>query len=571
MSGFLQNSGGGGGGGTITGGGVVPQIALWTGASSIGGSAKFTYQDGMNILTQFDNTGTHRVLYSDASVGQFSFGQFDPGGGNGTFLTIDDTIRTMTFSANSSFVFKNNQGDTSRWQMVHSAGNPASLYLGEAAGNPGGEVGAGRNTGVGYFVGSAMTTGSDDSFFGQASGFANTTGALNSFFGSSSGRFNTIGSRNSFFGEEAGYTNVVGNDNFFGGYKAGFLTTTDGNVFIGASAGVNNGGGYGHTFIGFQAGASNAGAINNTYIGLNAAFRNNNNDNVVIGNTAGFGGIAANYDRMVVIGNFAGQALLSNGASVLIGFNAGNGLTGGNAVMIGYEAGAASSGAFSNVFIGYHSGILTGSGANNMFLGALSGQNNTTGSFNVFMGDNSGLGCVSGSGNILLGSGSLLVAGTEIDSIGLGRDVAISESHQLLFGSAGHPIYSAALGDYTGAQNNTWVEVNDNIGIIGLHGGQITKRRDTADAAVVITLLDYILTGTGLTVNRVYSLPAIGGAVGEAPEATTFIIKNKSGSAANITLTPNGADTIDGAATVTIIPGDSATVVSDGVSDWEVI
>lgn len=120
--------------------------------------------------------------------------------------------------------------------------NPADLWVGQGSGSTSATSADGRNTGMGYFVGTSLTTGGDNSFFGQASGYANDAGNCNAFFGSSSGRFNEDGDNNTFIGEEAGYTNVSGDDSTFVGYRAGFTNATGNSlVLIGSGADVGVG------------------------------------------------------------------------------------------------------------------------------------------------------------------------------------------------------------------------------------------------------------------------------------------------------------------------------------------
>lgn len=134
------------------------------------------------------------------------------------------------------------------------------------------------------------------------------------------------------------------------------------------------------------------------------------------------------------------------------------------------------------------------------------------------------------------------------------------------------------IGDPAGQSTDTNIIVDIANEVITLStgqttidSGQIIKGRTVVDAIITIGLDDYLVTGASISVDRVASLPAIGVGAGEAVQNVTFIIKNKSNSSANITLTPDGTDTIDGAATLTIIPGQSYTIVSDGSGDWEVI
>ena len=55
----------------------------------------------------------------------------------------------------------------------------------------------------------------------------------------------------------------------------------------------------------------------------------------------------------------------------------------------------------------------------------------------------------------------------------------------------------------------------------------------------------------------------------DAADGRLVYIKNIG--AGTITVTPDGSDTVEGAATLALAPNDSATLCSDGVSNWEII
>lgn len=73
----------------------------------------------------------------------------------------------------------------------------------------------------------------------------------------------------------------------------------------------------------------------------------------------------------------------------------------------------------------------------------------------------------------------------------------------------------------------------------------------------------YKSNSTALTAN----LPAIAG----ANKGRRIEFKNKAGTTNNLTITPNGSDTVDGAASLALTPGQSATLVSSGSGDWLVM
>lgn len=73
----------------------------------------------------------------------------------------------------------------------------------------------------------------------------------------------------------------------------------------------------------------------------------------------------------------------------------------------------------------------------------------------------------------------------------------------------------------------------------------------------------YKSNNTALTAN----LPAIAG----SQKGRIITAKNKAGTTGNLTLTPNGANTIDGAATLVLTPGQSARLLCSGSGDWLVL
>lgn len=89
---------------------------------------------------------------------------------------------------------------------------------------------------------------------GRAAGAAITSGTDNSYFGAFSGNDTTTGSRNSYHGSFAGSFNISGTDNSAFGESAGALATGGGNSFFGSGAGGNTSSrGNNNTFVGLDA------------------------------------------------------------------------------------------------------------------------------------------------------------------------------------------------------------------------------------------------------------------------------------------------------------------------------
>ena len=172
------------------------------------------------------------------------------------------------------------------------------------------------NTFVGINAGK-VTTGSRNSFFGDAAGLSNTSGESNSFFGQDAGFSTKTGDRNSFFGESSGFRNVNGNSNSFFGYEAGSDNTSgSNNVFAGNQAGNLNTTGNKNTYVGYHAGNTGTTGSSNTIIGYGADIKGGAlNNATAIGNLAVVG--ASNHihignSSVTLIGGQVGWSQLSD-------------------------------------------------------------------------------------------------------------------------------------------------------------------------------------------------------------------------------------------------------------------
>jgi len=87
------------------------------------------------------------------------------------------------------------------------------------------------------------------------------------------------------------------------------------------------------------------------------------------------------------------------------------------------------------------------------------------------------------------------------------------------------------------------------------------------NAAYTILAADrYVRSGTTLTANRTYTLPACaGGNIGEVHD-----IKNLPTQTFNVILAGDGSDTVEGSATITLNPGDSQSVICGAAGAWDV-
>jgi hypothetical protein len=144
------------------------------------------------------------------------------------------------------------------------------------------------NTNVGNSSGNGGT-GTDNSFYGYASGPSNSSGSNNTFIGAESGFSNTTGNKNAFLGWYSGFATTTGYNNVFVGSKTGKDNTTGyRNTFLGPGAGLSNTSGYQNTLIGYLAGRNNQIGTQNVFLGSHAGFNNVGSYNVFIGNQAGY-------------------------------------------------------------------------------------------------------------------------------------------------------------------------------------------------------------------------------------------------------------------------------------------
>ncbi len=293
--------------------------------------------------------------------------------------------------------------------LGQNAGN-GGFYNTSIGGLAGDKITGSRNSFLGQWSGSQVTSGFDNTLLGYMSGLTLTTGDGNifignetgrnvtyrsglTFIGTKAGRSNTNGSFNTFIGYQAGYENTTGSDNHFDGYQAGYSNTTGySNIFTGKRSGYSNTTGWGNVFMGNIAGYSNTTGLLNTFIGFQAGYENTtglyntfNGGNAGRSNTTGrhntfmgtlTGELNTTGMQNTFLGRSAGSANISGSNNTFVGVSAGvNSENGWNNTYIGMVAGASNKGN-NNVFIGKHAGIDE-TNANNKFL-IQQGEINTT-------------------------------------------------------------------------------------------------------------------------------------------------------------------------------------------------
>ncbi|TAK54376.1 MAG: hypothetical protein EPO24_13210, partial [Bacteroidetes bacterium] len=242
--------------------------------------------------------------------------------------------------------------------------------------------------------GELNTDGSDNSFFGQATGSKNSTGYDNSFFGRVAGFNNTTGSGNSFFGRASGLSNTTGYSNIAIGKNALYMNTVGHNlVAIGDSALYNQGEDvlerFGNTAVGSKAGFSNTTGYENSFFGTMAGYLNNT------GQSNSFFGYASGYNHSSNPQNsfFGAYSGFSNEYGALNSF-------------FGALAGYSNVSGNQNSFFGKSSGTRNYSGLNNSFFGTFGGYNNINGSSNSCFGISAGSNNLSGDNNTHIGAGT---------------------------------------------------------------------------------------------------------------------------------------------------------------------
>ena len=162
------------------------------------------------------------------------------------------------------------------------------------------------------------------------------------------------------------------------------------------------------------------------------------------------------------------------------------------------------------------------------------------------------------SGNLLVGS-----AGNVPTSVALSGDATLVASGALTLANT-----AVSPGSYTLA--NITVDSKGRITAAANGTTPATTITDGGNAAYTILTADmHIRTSTVLTANRTYTLPACtAGNLGEKHE-----VKNLPSQGFNIILAANGADNVDGQASVTLLPGDSVPVICaafSGAGSWDI-
>lgn len=311
--------------------------------------------------------------------------------------------------------------------------------------------------------------------------------------------------------------------NFFFGNSGNLTMTGSFNTAVGGLALPANTTGGSNTAIGFAALLSNTTGLNNTAIGYAALGLNTTGvQSTAIGVNALLNSTTASFNTAIGY-----QALYSN-------------TTGELNVAIGFVSMFTNTTGGLNAAIGYESLFSNTTGTNNNATGYRAGYDVTTGSTNVFSGFNTGRGITTGSNNTILGASITGLAAA------LTSTVILAAGGSIRFYSN-----SAGLSGIATAVPNSTLHVQGSLAL-----AYVAKT-----AVYTATVSDYTIDCTANTFT--VSLPTAVGITGRI-----YVVKNSG--AGTITIDPSGAETIDGAATATLVAGASITTQSTG-ANWIII
>jgi len=429
-----------------------------TGTSNIG-IGKAT---GYNL-----STGTYNIMLGSTAGQNIGTGDYNTALGSNslrglttTYLSGDNNIGIGSYSGNELTTgYSNNlQGLYAGRYLTVGYRNVA---IGEQAlqGDATSKFTGNYNIGIGFNVGSLITTGSNNVFQGYSAGQNITaggynvgvgfnalrgnaigfTGGDNIGIGGSTGLNLTTGARNIIMGAQSGYYISSGDTTVLIGYQAGQnVTTSDSNIGIGDQAlfgdatgitGANNIG------IGTASGYSLSTGHNNNLIGFNSGKNiTTGTYNIAMSVNALAGDatskLTGHYN--IGFGYSVGSGLTSGSENILLGRNTAFDITTGSSnVLLGYFAGNHITTSTRNIAMGYQSlfgdATLKLTGNDNIGIGYRTGYKLTTGYKNTFIGSSAGINTV-GNTNIALGADSLMgaAASTFTNAIGIGRNTGLA-------------------------------------------------------------------------------------------------------------------------------------------------
>jgi hypothetical protein len=305
-------------------------------------------------------------------------------------------------------------------------------------------------------------------------------------------------------------------------------------IFLGYQAGNTNTAGGDNIFIGYQAGKNATGTVlRSVGIGSQAltATISNSEDNTAVGYQALL--VMKDTNGNSAFGAYALYNLNDGPRNTAIGFETLRALDGGNSnVALGYQASRGLQGGNYNVALGYQAGYTAGAGglSNNVFLGSQAGYSNA-GSRNIFIGNQAGYN-EAGSDRLYIensNSANPLIYGN-FSTRRLGINTGSPNSRLHVAGAIATALVSKAA-DYLATES-------DSIVLVDATAGNVNITLPTAAG----------ITGREYTVKRIDS-----------------IVLN------SVSVTPNGAETIDGATPYSLAAQwKYVRIASDG-TNWMVV
>lgn len=530
---FILNSfgwtGGGGGGITpVTGNGTATYLPIWTAATVLGDS--IVRQNATNTAVLIGST-----FIADNSLTRVGIGLV---AAMGATLHVKGSGAT---SATSSFIVQNSTPTTlfeikddgqvssayGYWQgankilYINPNSTTGNLFVGQGAGN-GTMTGVG-NVGAGFESLLDNTTGSQNVAIGNLSMGNNTTGNTSVAVGSNSLTSNTTGNANNAFGANTLLSNSTGSNNNAFGYGALQNNTGSYNTAFGHASMLSNTTGYLNVAFGYAAMDSCGGStIYNTAIGVYALRYTTSNFGTALGYNA-LGNITSGHTN-IGIGYRAGELLTDD-----ITPNQ----TSNSSIYIGYLTKASADGNTNEMVFGYN---VAGNGSNTVTLG------NTSIVTTVLR------------GNVGIGITSSL--GAKLHIVGAG---ATDATKSLIINNSGaSPLLHVLDNGFVGFGESTPRSTIHNA-------GSLSETKITTVSTGIHTVLaaEYIFNCTGTCTINLPSTIATNIGIGK-------VYKIYAAEAVVVTITPDGADTIDGAASATVIGWGMITLRCLSAGNWRV-
>jgi hypothetical protein len=373
--------------------------------------------------------------------------------------------------------------------------------------------------------------------------FKNTGNSV--FIGDSTGCNDILNDhRNTFVGNVAGKNGSWNINCVFVGYKSGYIAEGSySNTFIGTYTGSNNLNGSGNTFIGDESGYFNTYGKENVFVGNFSGYHNSTgNWNVFIGKETGINNTSGNQN--VFAGSYCGFSNTCGNYNTFFGDRSGyKNLNGYENSFFGTWAGTSNTSGYYNTFLGVNSGYSNTTGIKNLYLGNFSGQNNISGNNNVFIGESAGKNNITGCNNVFIGN----MSGANETG---GNKLYIENSN-----SSSPLIY----GDFS----KDSISVNGKLNVNGSVSFAITIQ---TGCSYTVASNDYTILCNPSTVMNINLPPGLNA------KGRIYIIKKLSSTGSNnITINPNGTETIDGAASNILSTQYESIMIQSNGTNWFII